>query len=84
MDNFQLSSVLISLHDFNSPEHPIPQAVKSLVGDLRQISAGRSVIPYTTKEEAIPYLEDIIFDDLCFADNDFDTDLNAPLAYNVL
>jgi hypothetical protein len=84
MGDFCLSSVPISLHDFNAPDHPIPQAAKSLVRDLRRICAGRGVIPYPIKEKAMEYLENIVFDDLCFADYDFHPGLNAHAADDLL
>jgi hypothetical protein len=84
MGDFYLSAVPISLHDFNAPDHPIPQAAKLLVRDLRRISAGRGVIPYPIKEKAMEYLEDIVFDDLCFAAYDLHPDLNAHAADDLL
>jgi hypothetical protein len=82
--DFYLSSVPITLHDFNTPDHPLPLAAKSLVRDLRRISAGRGVIPHDIKERAMLYLEDIIFDDVCFVDPNCDTDRNTPAQHEDL
>jgi hypothetical protein len=68
MGDFQLSNIKIEMKDFGHPDYPVPIEAKGLVRDLRRTGAGRGVIPWDIKPKAMKYLEDIIFDDLAFAD----------------
>lgn len=52
----------------------MPSAAKALVRDLRRIGSGRGVIPWSVRERAMGWLEDIIFDDSPFYKDEVETD----------